>query len=103
MTESKTPIADKVRKLELELNAAKETRETAEEYLEAISADDYPQDRFPVNHPMLHVPNMWVDRVSYIGLLKAHIKFLNEEMGNLESKLTTVYAALNDCLSDGDK
>lgn len=100
MTESKTPLADKVRKLELELNTAEETRETAQEYLDAISAEDYPQDRFPVAHPMLHTPNMWVDRVSYIELLKAHVTYLSNEMSNLESKLTVIYATLNDCLSD---
>lgn len=97
-TQSKTPIADQVRKMELDLFNFK--RDLNDLIATRNAAADSDAERYPVAHPVAHMSNMTVYKTDYLVLLGAHMNVLNADIAELESKLTTVYAALNNCLGD---
>ncbi|AIM40583.1 hypothetical protein [Vibrio phage VpKK5] len=93
--ESKTPIADQVRKLEIQRNQVKANLENLNMHVEAAPETDY----------HLHVisadlPNLVVDKTMFITILHHNIVLAQRELDSLEHKLTTVYAVLEDCLGD---
>ncbi|QMV29734.1 hypothetical protein [Vibrio phage vB_VnaS-AQKL99] len=96
--ESKTPIADQVRKMELELDSFKRDLNDLIATRNAVADSD--SARYPVAHPVSHMSNLWVYKTDYLVLLGAHMNVLNADIAELESKLTTVYAALNNCLGE---
>lgn len=96
--QSKTPISDQVRKMELELNSFKRDLDDLIATRNAVADSD--AQRYPVAHPVAHMSNLMVGKTDYLVLLGAHMNVLNEDIAELESKLTTVYAAVNNCLGD---
>ncbi|QQM14122.1 hypothetical protein pVco14_072 [Vibrio phage pVco-14] len=96
--ESKTPIADQVRKMELELNNFKRDLNDLIAIRNEVAQTD--AQRYPVVHPVTSMSNLMVDKTDYLVLLGAHMNVLNADIAELESKLTTVYAAVNNCLGD---
>ncbi len=96
--ESITPIGDRVRKLELMLSTLKDNKSSVEGML-AIVKDSKPQ-RWPVVHPAIVDCTVELDHKMYESLLTCHLTVLDFDIKALESKLTTIYAALNDCLGE---
>ncbi|ANO57462.1 hypothetical protein [Vibrio phage vB_VhaS-tm] len=96
--ESKTPISDQVRKMEIELNGYKRDLDDLIATRNAVAHSD--AQRYPVAHPVAHMSNLMLGKTDYLALLRAHMNVLNADIAELESKLTTVYAAVNNCLGD---
>lgn len=97
VTDSRTPIADSIRKLELQLVQMRSDMEHAEALHSVVSEGE--DMRYPVVHPALH-SNYHLNKNNYLALLQDHIDLLRLDIQELETKLTTVYAAINDCLED---
>ncbi len=96
--ESFTPIANQVRDMELKLFNFKDTKSSVEAML-AIVKDTKPQ-RWQVIHPAVINSAVELDHKMYESLLTCHITVLDFDIKGLESKLTTIHAALNDCLGE---
>lgn len=95
---SKAPIAEQVRKGEIELAKLKYEAEALTQLINEVTASD--SDRHLLKAPSGRLSNIGVCKVDYLKVLHTHMKVLNSSIANLEAKLTTVYAAINDCLAD---
>lgn len=96
---SKTPVSDKVRAMELSLNAMKSARTDVAALHSAVQ--DSEDTRYAIVHPAL-ASNYQLNKNNYLALLSDHIDLLNADIDDLEHKLTTVYAAINECLGDSN-
>lgn len=101
--ESKTPIADQIRKLEFRLNDLKKDTKQIETISKTIhESPEYQKQDFRVNDPLTNCL-LVLNATQYLAVLAAAKMNMAEELSLIETKLTTVYAALNDCLGDEDE
>ncbi|UZT28654.1 hypothetical protein pD_gene0047 [Vibrio phage 033B] len=96
MTESKTPIADQVRALEL--NLAEQKSQLASLH-EAYAMDGEPTHIIHVI-TMPSLPNIQLRYSTYLTMLEESIHQTEQTIGDIEHKLTTIYAVVENCLGD---
>lgn len=91
--ESKTPLADQVRKLELSRLETKAAIENMQMHVEAA-----PDTDFHLHVISADLPNLVVDQKMFVNILHHNIVVQQRKLDDLEHKLTTIYVTLEDCL-----
>ncbi len=97
MTESKTPIADQVRKLEIQRNQVKGNLADIHDHYRLITDE---QAQWHLHVISAALPNLVVSGPTMKAILEDAAKLEEDKLADLETKLTTVYAVLEDCLGD---